>query len=74
MLAPKPNRKAMLCLDPARLNQALIRLVMDSDNQQYISQANTCALFYTCRCHFRIPHSKTRREGIITNNICIQIW
>ena len=74
VLVPKANRKVRLCLNPARLNQALIRpvqrgstlndILLKLNNAQYLS------LIYRTSGY----HNPKLMKILIPDNICIPIW
>ena len=65
--------KVQLCLDPARLNQALIRLLYRGPLFNDILLKLHNAEYVCYRCDFWLSEPKTRQEITIPHNICMPV-
>ena len=74
VLVPKANGKVRLCLDPAWLNQALIRPIHRGPILNDILPKLNNVIPFTYRCQLWVPQYKTRQQVFIPNNICLPIW
>ena len=65
VLESKANGKVSLCLDPARLNQALIRPVHKglTLNDILLKLNNVQYIYINNRCKFRVPQFKIRQKN-----------
>ena len=71
----KPNGKVRLCLDPARLNQELIRLVhMEPILNEIFPKLNNVQYLSLIDASSWVPQHETRQEIIIPHHICMPIW
>ena len=73
-LVPKTNWKVKVCLDPARLNQALIRVVHRGLSLNDILLKLNNAQYHSLIDVFWLSQPKPRWKIIIPHNICTPIW
>ena len=85
VLVPKTNGKVRLCLDPARLNQTLIRTVHQGptlnnilpklNNVQYMSIIDSSSGYHNLKLDTQsssLPHFHVHLEGISTSDCLLE--
>ena len=75
VLVSKVNGKVRLCLDPVRLNQALIRPVHRGPMLNGIlSKLNNLQYMSIIDDEFRVSQFEGRQKILILNYFCMPIW